>query len=55
MQGVPYPVLGVSDTGHTQMMYPGEEYKFKGSKVTEFPLTKKVNQKSTGGWLDGYK
>jgi len=55
MQGVPYPVLGISDTGHTQMMLPGEEYKFKGSKVTEIPITKKVNQKSTGGWLDGYK
>ena len=38
MQGVPYPVLGISDTGHTQMMYPGEEYKFKGKKVTEFPM-----------------
>ena len=55
MQGVPYPVLGISDTGDTQMMLPGEEYKFKGSKVREFPITKKVNQKSTGGWLDGYK
>lgn len=38
MQGVPYPVLGISDTGDQQMMYPGEEYKFKGKKVTEFPM-----------------
>ena len=38
MQGVPYPVLGISDLGDTQMMYPGEEYKFKGKKVTEFPM-----------------
>jgi hypothetical protein len=40
MQGVPYPVLGISDTGHTQMMYPGKDYKFKGKKVTEFPMAK---------------
>jgi hypothetical protein len=38
MQGVPYPVLGISDTGDTQMMYPEEEYEFDGSKVTEFPM-----------------
>jgi hypothetical protein len=40
MQGVPYPVLGISDEGDTQMMYPEEEYKFKGKKVTEFPMAK---------------
>jgi len=50
MQGVPYPVLGISDAGDTQMMYPEQEYKFKGKKVTEIPL----NKKSTGGWLDKY-
>ena len=38
MQGVDYPVLGVSDTGDTQMMQPGENYKFKGKKVTEYPM-----------------
>jgi len=38
MQGVPYPVLGISDKGDTKMMFPGEEYKFKGKKVTEFPM-----------------
>lgn len=38
MQGVNYPVLGISDTGDRQMMYPNEEYKFKGNKVTEFPM-----------------
>jgi hypothetical protein len=46
MQGVNYPVLGVSDTGDTQMMQPDQDYKFKGSKVTEYPK---------GGWLDKYK
>jgi hypothetical protein len=40
MQGVPYPVLGVSDTGDTQMMYPEEEYEFDGESVTEYPMAK---------------
>lgn len=40
MQGVPYPVLGISDTGDVQMMYPEEEYEFDGEKVTEYPMAK---------------
>jgi hypothetical protein len=55
MQGVPYPVLGISDQGDVQMMQPEGEYKFKGKKVTEFPITKKVSGKSKGSWLDQYK
>jgi hypothetical protein len=69
MKGVPYPVLGISDVGDTQMMYPEEEYEFEGNKVTEYPLAKngkelvKLNQlvnftnyntKQSGGWLDKY-
>jgi len=38
MKGVNYPVLGVSDKGDRQMMYPGKEYKFRGNKVREYPL-----------------
>ena len=38
MQGVPYPVLGVSDTNDIQMMYPNQDYQFDGSSVTEYPL-----------------
>jgi hypothetical protein len=38
MEGVPYPVLGISDTGDTQMMYPEEEYEFDGESVTEYPI-----------------
>lgn len=38
MQGVDYPVLGVSDTGDTKMMYPDQDYKFDGEKVTEYPM-----------------
>ena len=44
MQGVNYPVLGISDKGDTQMMYPEGEYKFKGKKVTEFPMAQKGKQ-----------
>lgn len=69
MQGVPYPVLGISDTGDTKLMQPGKDYKFKGKKVIEYPLAKdgkelvKLNQltnftnyntKQPGGWLDQY-
>ena len=49
MQGVDYPVLGVSDTGDTKMMYPDQDYKFDGEKVTEFPMAQ------DGGWLDKYQ
>jgi len=38
MQGVNQPLIGISDTGDTKMMYPGEDYKFKGKKVTEYPV-----------------
>jgi len=38
MQGVPYPVLGISDTGDTQMMYPNQDYTYQGSSVTEYPM-----------------
>src|SRR6478752_6049343 len=38
MKGVPYPVLGVSNTGHKQLMNPEGEYAFRGKSVTEYPL-----------------
>jgi hypothetical protein len=38
MKGVPYPVLGISDAGDTQMMMPNGEYQFAGNKVTEYPI-----------------
>jgi hypothetical protein len=46
MQGVPYPVMGVSDTGDTQMMYPNQEYQYDGESVTEYPMMQ------DGGVLD---
>ena len=38
MQGISEPLLGVSNLGHTQMMYPGNDYSFSGSKVREYPI-----------------
>jgi len=40
MEGVPYDVLGISDTGDVKLMKPGKNYKFKGKKVTEYPMAK---------------
>jgi hypothetical protein len=40
MEGVYEPLLGVSDTGDTKLMKPGKNYKFKGKKVTEYPVGK---------------
>ena len=48
MQGVNYPVLGVSDTGDTKLMQPGKDYKFKGKKVIEYP-------QAQNGWLGKYE
>jgi hypothetical protein len=42
MEGVPYPVMGISDTGDTQMMYPEEDYEFDGESVTEYPMMEKA-------------
>jgi hypothetical protein len=49
MQGVPYPVLGISDTGDMQMMYPEEEYEFDGEKVTEYPMAKNGRRQEQKG------
>lgn len=37
MKNVPYPVLGIDDQGNQQMMFPGQDYVFPGSYVTEYP------------------
>ena len=41
MKGVNYPVLGISNTGDKKLMLPGQNYKFKGKYVTEYPWLKK--------------
>ena len=49
MEGVPYDVLGISDTGDTKLMKPGKNYKFKGKKVTEFPMAQNgIRQEQKG-------
>jgi len=40
MKNVPYPVLGVSDSGDTKLMQPEQDYKFQGNTVTEYPMTR---------------
>jgi hypothetical protein len=49
MQGVDYPVLGISDTGDTQMMQPGQDYTYEGESVTEYPMAQggRVIRKNT--------
>ena len=39
MKGVNYPVLGISNKGHKQLMMPEQEYTFDGQSVTEYPIT----------------
>lgn len=56
MLGVPYPVLGISNTGDKKLMHPGNDYKFKGSKVTEYPMAqngKELNNAPFGTILPG--
>jgi len=38
MQGVPFPILAMSDTGELKIMMPGEEHEFEGGSVTELPI-----------------
>jgi hypothetical protein len=52
MKGVPYPVLGISDTGDMQMMYPEEEYEFDGEKVTEYPMAKNGRRQEQKGLVN---
>lgn len=48
MQGIPYPVLGISNTGDSKLMQPNMNYKFKGKSVLEIPIFQK------GGSKQGY-
>lgn len=47
MKGVNQPLIGVSDTGHIQYMEPNKNYKFKGKKVTEYPIVNSSNNSSS--------
>jgi hypothetical protein len=44
MKNVPYPVLGIDDQGNQQMMFPGQDYVFPGSYVTEYPQMQEGGQ-----------
>lgn len=40
MRNVTYPLIGIDDTGHYQLMKPGvDSYTFPGTRVFEIPLT----------------
>lgn len=55
MKGIPYTILGIDNTGFSQMMQPGGNYQFPGSSVTEYPQTDWLDTyKSDRGWLDDY-
>lgn len=38
MKGITYPILGVDNLGNSILMMPGEDYKFPGTNVTEYPI-----------------
>ena len=42
MEGISYPLRGKDNLGNTQMMYPGAEYFFPGSSVTEYPMKRQL-------------
>jgi len=58
MKRVPYPVMGIDDTGHMIMMQPDKSYNFPGTKVFEIPHTAQwqttimqiQNHLKNGGW-----
>jgi len=52
MEGVYEPLLGVSDTGDTKLMKPGKNYKFKGKKVTEYPIAKNGKRQEQKGLVN---
>jgi hypothetical protein len=52
MEGVPYDVIGISDEGDTKLMKPGKNYKFKGKKVTEFPMAKNGRRQEQKGLVN---
>lgn len=40
MEGVDRELVGISDMGDTKLLKPGKNYKFKGTKVREYPVAK---------------
>jgi len=55
MNGVNYPVLGVSDSGHIQMMFPNQDYRFEGNSVTEYPILQTGGRTPIKGTKEQYQ
>lgn len=45
MKNVNYPILGIDEHGNEQMMYPNQEYQFKGRMIHEIPQLKRTKNK----------
>jgi hypothetical protein len=56
MQGVPYPVFAMDETGYGGMIYPGGNYQFPGKMVYEIPMAYggdiSIPDLSRPNWLD---
>ena len=52
MEGVDEPLLGISDEGDQQYMTPGNNYKFKGTKVREYPMAKNGKRQEQKGLIN---
>jgi len=45
MKGVEFPILGTDDRGYTKVMYPGNDYNFRGAKwVKEIPIKRNLKK-----------
>jgi hypothetical protein len=59
MQGVPYPLFAMDETGYGGMIYPGGNYQFRGNMVYEIPMAYggdiSIPDLSRPNWLDKYQ
>ena len=59
MDGVPYPVFAMDETGYGGMIYPGGNYQFRGKMVYEIPMANggdiSIPDLSRPAWLDKYQ
>jgi hypothetical protein len=59
MQGVPYPVFAMDETGYGGMIYPGGNYQFPGKMVYEIPMAYggdiSIPDLSRPNWLEKYQ
>ena len=49
MKDVEFPVMGYDELGNSQLMMPGEEYKFPGNQVLEIPIANRGREVTIGG------